>query len=289
MPTDKQLLKAYKKLRSVHAVGRMYGMYGQTVHDRLRKIGCQFFMPRWGADSDAILIKEYVQHRDAGKLRLLASRLTRTVPFICRKAKALGLTDYRHKKLYACVWKGMAESDAAKIFFEFKRSTLGVGQFCKKKKYDDLGFSKTMKRWFPDEWEHVVESKQPRQSLYRLGRTVEYNVRDHLISCGYPIALRSPRSGGPADIVALRTGKQLLVQCKRSLQISVREWNSLFDLAVSVGAVPVLAGRPTGRGLAYFRLTARKDGSKRRQPMVPFNPESFSDDEPSDMPLFDNE
>jgi hypothetical protein len=54
--------------------------------------------------------------------------------------------------------------------------------------------------------------------------------------------------------------------------LNVREWNSLYDIAVSVGAIPVLAGRPTGRGIQYKRLIGRKDGSRRRQPMEDFRP-----------------
>lgn len=88
----------------------------------------------------------------------------------------------------------------------------------------------------------------------------------------YPITLRSPRSGGPADIVAIKKGCQLLVQCKRSMCCGVNEWNTLFDLAESVGAIPVLAGRPTGRGLVYMKITGRKDGSRRTQPMEKYAP-----------------
>ena len=52
--------------------------------------------------------------------------------------------------------------------------------------------------------------------------------------------------------------------------------NELFDLAISVGAIPLLAESPLVRGgaILYWRLLDRKDGSRRGQPRGAFRPES---------------
>lgn len=270
--SDESLIAAYNELGSVKKVGERLGLCGQTVHGRLQKIGVDMSRNLWTDADDSVLRARYVDYRNAGKLNDLANQMGRTKAFICRQAKALGLTDKKCVKLYARKWKGMAYEHAEVIFEAFKGCKLNVNQFCSKNGYDDLGFSRTMQEHFPDEWEHVVESKASKQSRYRLGRQVEYAVRDDLKKRGYPVVLRSPRSGGPVDVLALKSGVQLLVQAKRSMALGVDEWNTLFALANSVGAIAVLAGRPTGRGLIYKRITAIKDRSRRAQPMEDFTP-----------------
>lgn len=267
-----KIVECYDRLRNVWRVGEELGLSGQWVHELLTSLNAVDKRNFWTTVDDEVLAERYAEHKASGTLQILADTLGRTKQFICRKAKKLGLTNSRSPRAYFRKWKGMPESEAEKIFDKFKRSRLGLGQFCVKMGYDDLGFSRAMKEHFADEWDYVVESKRPRQTIYRLGRQVEYAIRDDLKKRGYPIALRSPRSGGPADIIALKTGVQLLVQAKRGMSIGVKEWNTLFDLAESVGAIAVLAGRPSGRGIVYKKMTARKDGSRKQQPMIDFDP-----------------
>jgi Holliday junction resolvase len=104
---------------------------------------------------------------------------------------------------------------------------------------------------------------------YSLGRAFEYRVRDSLKARGY-FVLRSAGSKSVVDLVALHSGRTLLVQCKRDGELRVLEWNRLFDLARSCGAVPVLAAADVDRTVALYRLTGRKEGLKgAAQPMEP--------------------
>ena len=212
---------------------------------------------------------EYWIAAETGKLAELAADMGRTKQFLCRQAKALGLTRQNRSRKYISTWKYVGEESALIFFEQFKCSRLNLKQYCNSKGYDDLGFSQCMKRHFADEWEHVIEAKQTAQTCYRLGRQFEYRVRDDLRARGY-FALRSPASKTPVDLVALQPGQVLLVQCKRGGLLGVQEWNALFDLATSCGAIAVLASSPTGRGTLYEQLLARKDGSKQRQPKGPF-------------------
>ena len=158
------------------------------------------------------------------------------------------------------------ERDIAEILFEkFKKSRLGLGQFCKKFEIPLSGFTNTMRKYFSDEWDHVIELKTPKQSKYRLGRQVEYSVRDDFKKHGY-VTMRSPASKSPIDILAVKKGVIVFVQCKRNMVIGVKEWNIFYDLAISVDAIPIVAGRPTGMGLLYWKMTDKKDGYKKRQP-----------------------
>lgn len=218
------------------------------------------------------LQRDYILFRDAGKLAELAQQMSRPKTSLVKKARELGLTDKLAPRVYMRTWKGMPEETAQVIWADFKASALGLGMYCKRKGYDDVGFSRTMREHFADEWEHVIEVKAPKQSMYRLGRQFEYRTRDHLKKLGY-FVMRSPASRSPLDLVAIRKGAVLFIQCKRGGQLGVGEWNEVFDLAESVDAIPLLAETSTGRGGAcYWRLLSRKDASRRRQPHEPFDP-----------------
>ncbi|MFI1165578.1 restriction endonuclease [Streptomyces sp. NPDC020801] len=106
---------------------------------------------------------------------------------------------------------------------------------------------------------------KPRSNYHR-GRDLEHRVRTHLREEGYEV-LRTAGSKSKVDLVAIKPGQILLVQCKRSGALPPAEWNALWDLAQMVGAVPVLAEQLT-RGRKYWRLTARKDQPGRPQPMA---------------------
>jgi len=259
------LVALYHELGSALAVARAVGRQTTSVHERLQKAGAMKPVNVFSELEVKRLSRDYSTYRLAGKLDLLAKDMGRTKTFICRKARTLGLTSYRGPRRYISVWKYMPEEVARALLEKFKNSRLGMGQFCQKYGYDDLGFSKTMKGFFPDEWEHIIEAKVPHQSMYRIGRAFEYRVRDYLKDRGY-VVTRSPRSGSVIDLMAVRAGEVVFVQCKRGGQLPVAEWNEFFELAESVKALPILAASLTGRGIDFWRLVDRKDGSKRRQP-----------------------
>ncbi|MFP5204071.1 MAG: hypothetical protein ACLGSH_01805 [Acidobacteriota bacterium] len=268
-PSDEALKALYAQHGSVWTVAEMVGLSGQTVHKRLSKIGAIVSMNVFSDADKATLRERYTVHADAGTLDALAKSMARTKQFICRQAGLLGLTNQNRPRVYASTWKYVEEPEAAKIWAKFKKSGLGLGKYCAAKGYDDLGFAKCMRRFFGDEWEHVIEAKAPRTGMYRLGRAFEYRARDALKAAGY-FVLRSPASRSPIDLLAIKPGVVLMIQCKRSAALPVGEWNALYDLAISTGAVPLLASMPLSRGIAFSRLIDRKDGSKKRQPLEPW-------------------
>lgn len=79
-------------------------------------------------------------------------------------------------------------------------------------------------------------------SAYARGRRFEWRVKRHLEGEGY-FVLRSPRSEGPADLVAIRRGEVLLVQCKTGSWISADSRDALLGLARSIGAKAVFVHR----------------------------------------------
>lgn len=266
---DGRIVAAYSRLKNVHKVGHELGITHSVVHRRLIALGIPRVIKRlWTEEETAIIQSDYTIYRNANKLQDLCERLGRQKTTLVAYAKSLGLTDRSYPKTGK--WLGMTEEAARILFEQFRDSRYNVGQFCARQEFDDRSFSNTMRKFFPDEYDYVVESKQPRQSMYRRGREVEYRAMELLKRAGYYV-MRSPASKSPIDIVGIRVPHILFVQAKKTGNLGVTDWNDLFDLAESVGVIPILAGAPKAR-VEFWKLLHRKDGSKNRQPYEPFEP-----------------
>lgn len=271
-PSDELLLAAYEDQGSVHKVATLFDMSGASVHRRLKRLGATKPINVFTDSERERLLREYNLFASTGTVAKLAASMGRTRHFLCRQAKDLGLTDRARSHPWAAVWKYLSDEAAEAIWSDFKASSLGLGQYCRKRRFDDLGFSRAMRDRFADEYEHVIEAKMPRGTRYVHGRRFEYRARDDLKRHGY-FVMRSPASKSPLDLIAVREGHCVMVQCKRSGALPPSEWNAMYDLAVSCGAVPIMAMEALGnRGCSYFRMLDRKDGSRRRQPMAEWKP-----------------
>lgn len=268
--SDEAIAEAYTRLRSVWKVGEELGMCGQSVHERLQKMGVDTSLNLFTREDESYLAKRYVLYRDAGMLQALADELGRTKQFICRKAKALGLTD-PHAKKAASFWPDMPIAVAKPIFDDFKRSRLGVTGYCKKKHYNIQSFVDCMRRNFGTEYDEAIAAKTPKGKAYQRGRNFEYKVMKDMGARGY-ITLRSPASKSPADVYCIAKGQLVFIQCKLNGAFPVEEWNVFYDYCNSVSAVPIMAQKRDGGGILYTIITAKKDGAHRRQPMEVWTP-----------------
>ena len=83
---------------------------------------------------------------------------------------------------------------------------------------------------------------------YKRGRTFEYRAKRDLERRGY-VVVRSAGSRTPADLVAGREGRVLLVQCTTSSQSKSQEDRArLREMAERFGAEPVLVWKDGRRG-----------------------------------------
>lgn len=106
---------------------------------------------------------------------------------------------------------------------------------------------------------------------YTRGSDFERRTKAQLEGFGYAV-IRSAGSHSPADLVAMRHGEIVGVQCKRNGRLYPEEWNEFVDWCEKAGAIPVLAMRDNrGRGIVYKLLTDRKRRGG-RQPMVDWIP-----------------
>lgn len=111
-------------------------------------------------------------------------------------------------------------------------------------------------------------------SNYGLGTDFERRCFAALAKDGY-FVVRSAGSHGIADLVALKPGQILLVQCKRDGEILREEWNELVKLAQRMDpragtrghrvVVPLLAYMPSARGIAYRELLHQLEHRERRR------------------------
>lgn len=96
--SDEILIESYSRLNNIWKVGEEVGLCGQSVHERLVKLGIKRKNPHFTQDERFLLLEHYTNYLLQGKLQELADKMGRTKEFICRKARGLGLTDMKRKK-----------------------------------------------------------------------------------------------------------------------------------------------------------------------------------------------
>lgn len=102
---------------------------------------------------------------------------------------------------------------------------------------------------------------------YARGSDFERTVAAALTADGY-LVVRAAGSHGNADLVALKPGQILLVQCKLAGPPAVgpADWNGLWDDAVNVGAIPLIAWRPKRGVIGYQEMYGPKSGVRGVRP-----------------------
>lgn len=265
--TDEELIRAYRELGSVWKVGERFGMCGQSVYERLKKLGV-IKGEKYTEEEIAILKAEYQKYAGEGRLDELAKRLGRPKTSIARQARKLGLTNQRRKKPYLTKYD---KETTRKLLDRYKKTKyLTQRQFCKREGINPTSFWRACKKYFPDEWERINEDRLSKTRLYKRGRDFEYRVKAFLEENGY-LVWRSPASRSSVDLVAIKKGVILFVQCKRSGYIRVEERKKLKDLADSVGAIPIYAVADEYRSFSLYRILEPNKSRKHEDNYKPFD------------------
>lgn len=93
--TNEELIESYSRTQNVWQTAEEFGMCGQSVHERLTKLGV-INKQNIFTDEDYKKLKEFYETHElkkgSGELEQIAKELGRTKQFISRKAKELGLT-----------------------------------------------------------------------------------------------------------------------------------------------------------------------------------------------------
>lgn len=94
-------------------------------------------------------------------------------------------------------------------------------------------------------------------TAYQRGNAFERIIADQLRGDGYSV-WQTRGSKSPVDIVAIKTGQTLFVQCKAGVAaLTAAAWNQLHDLAAAVGALAIIADRPKRGTYRLRRITGR--------------------------------
>lgn len=90
---------------------------------------------------------------------------------------------------------------------------------------------------------------------YRLGTVFERATRERLTGDGYDL-VRSAGSKTKVDLVAVKSGQVLFIQCKRNGKLPPAERSALLRMAGLLPgvALPVLAYKPSARGGVAFAV-----------------------------------
>lgn len=145
-------------------------------------------------------------------------------------------------------------SDVCALFSRFVDSGLPLYQFTSVCGKSESWLRRQWTLHCPDSFEAYMERKRLSwDDVYNKGRRFEYAVRRDLQKRGY-VCMVSPRSLGPADLMAAKSGVVLLVQCKHAGRIRREERVALYKLCAIAGAIPVVACSGAGNQVRYSKL-----------------------------------
>jgi len=153
----------------------------------------------------------------------------------------------------------LSEEQVKAIFEQYKASGLKLIAFAKQVHMSNNVLGKLFHKFMPTDFEEYVESKLSKGNWYKRGKEFEYRVRDYFKDQGY-FVLRSPRSGGPIDLVAIKQGEVLFIQCKSSPYLRPKEVHTITTVAESVGASPIFAFKEKERGPISLEFLSNRRG-----------------------------
>lgn len=265
--TDAELIESYKSTNSVWETGKRFGMCGQSVHERLVKLGVKLEGngKPWTIEDDKRLAEEYELYRYFGQVSRLGESMGHNVYFLSRKAKELGLTSLAHKKAPKSTFRKLSDDAIKLVWDDYRASSFKMSEYCRRHGFDPEAFANTMRSLFTD-YDEVMEMKKTKCTKYASGRSFEYRVKNFLQLKGY-FVMRAPQSKGPVDLIAYNKGRCLFVQCKIGDWHEVDPWNQFYQLCIKHGADPIFATKKEGGKLQLNLITGEKDRSRRAIPM----------------------
>ena len=145
-------------------------------------------------------------------------------------------------------------TQVAEWFRAWKRSRRPLGQFSPPGAPGARTLARLFNEYHPDEYKAYIATRRKRAP--KVGTNFEVRCKNILEENGW-FAIRSPKSRGPADIVAIKRERfPWFIQCKTDpKRLTPGERRAVLDLAFTFGGVPVLAYKgPKTEGVKWLRL-----------------------------------
>jgi len=217
--------------------------------------GATFCSRECNVKDSSILISELWEEYKQGKYVSISelarknniprSRFRRGVLRILPKEEYLKAVKTSLRKFKPFNFNILNKDKTEKLFNEWKSLNIPLIDFKGPEIPSYTTLSKAFRKFFLEEYKAYQSTIIFRGKMYKIGRAFEYRCRNFLIKLGF-FVIRSPKSKGPFDLLAMKDGTILLVQCK--LRNRNFDTSSLKDISVQVGGIPIVAYRERRRG-----------------------------------------
>lgn len=97
--SDTQITEAYTRLQNVWKVAEELGMCGQSIHERVVKLGINNPMKSYTDEQIKAIKERYTYYADRGILNVLAIEIGIEKTNMCRYARRIGLTNIHRKNV----------------------------------------------------------------------------------------------------------------------------------------------------------------------------------------------
>jgi len=163
--SDAEVLTVYESTGSVWSAAKLLGMCGQSVHERLVKLGRNNTLNVFTEADQDRLRRDYEQYAAAGRLEVLGQEMGRTRQFLARQAKQLGLTRPSCSRVWAAGEAGSQRAKAVLARNGHPRGMLGKTKIAAK------ALTAEEKSLLP--WANVTSDDQAARSLKAMRTKVE--------------------------------------------------------------------------------------------------------------------
>jgi 5-methylcytosine-specific restriction endonuclease McrA len=152
-----EIIRAYQETASVWKAARKLGISGQSVHERLARIGYPLSGSRWTEEEYAELRRLVLERITLSEV---ARRLGRTYSAVAIKVSRLDLpTAYPTRTMKVKRGQGYDKASTKKRMKQLDAYDGGFTAFCRANGYAVEMTAQAMERHFPYEWEQYVASR----------------------------------------------------------------------------------------------------------------------------------
>jgi hypothetical protein len=147
--TNQQIIEAYQQTGSVWKAGKLIGLSGQSVHERLTKIGYKLSDSMW-TDEEYEELKSLVGHFTIAEI---ANKLARPYAGVALKISRLGLSNqYANKQMQKVPKNGQfTKPNVSKYIKEIDESKATLSQYAIKNNLHKQSLNTAIQKHFP-EW-----------------------------------------------------------------------------------------------------------------------------------------
>lgn len=154
--TNEEIIEAYKATGSVWRAGKVLGLAGQSVHERLVALQYPLASRKWSDDEVAEMLSLLENNVTVGEI---ASRLGRTFAAVTSRLNEMGVKNYRARRSPAVPrGAGYDKVSIDKHLRSIEASKVMPTRYCRARGLSIETFATAAQRHFPDRWQELFKS-----------------------------------------------------------------------------------------------------------------------------------